>query len=49
VPAPAGIAVATVRPDPQSLAPWAGFGLFCGYTAVLLGLAAWRVRRRDVT
>jgi ABC-2 type transport system permease protein len=25
-----------------------GFGLFCLYTAVVLGLAAWLLRRRDV-
>src|SRR5438046_10474258 len=27
LPAPAGIAIAAVRPDPQPLAPWAGLGL----------------------
>jgi ABC-2 type transport system permease protein len=37
-----------VRPDPASLGPWAGFGLFCLYTAITLGLAAWLLRRRDV-
>jgi ABC-2 type transport system permease protein len=47
LPAPAGIAVANVRPDPTSLGPWTGFGLFCLYTAIVLGLAAWRLRRRD--
>jgi hypothetical protein len=47
LPVPAGAAVANVRPDPLALAPWAGFGLFCLYTAVLLGLAAWQLRRRD--
>jgi ABC-2 type transport system permease protein len=48
LPTPAGVAVTNVRSDPASLAPWAGFGLFCLYTAILLGLAAWRLRRRDV-
>jgi ABC-2 type transport system permease protein len=48
LPTPAGAAVTTVRPDPSSLAPWAGFGLFCLYTAVALALAAWLLRRRDV-
>ena len=47
LPVPAGVAVTTVRPDPASLAPWTGFGLFCLYTAVVLGLAAWQLRRRD--
>lgn len=29
------------------LAPWAGFGLLCGYTALALGLAVSLLRRRD--
>ena len=48
LPTPAGVAVSNVRPDPASLGPWAGFGLFCLYTAIVLGLAAWLLRRRDV-
>jgi ABC-2 type transport system permease protein len=48
LPTPAGVAVTNVRPDPASLGPWAGFGLFCLYTAIMLGLAAWLLRRRDV-
>ena len=47
LPAPAGLAVTEVRPDPTSLGPWTGFGLLCLYAAVLLGLAAWQLRRRD--
>jgi ABC-2 type transport system permease protein len=47
LPAPAGIAVTSVHPDPTSLGPWTGFGLFCLYAAALLALAAWQVRRRD--
>ena len=48
LPATAGQAVTTVHPDPAvSLAPWAGFGLFCLYAAVVLGLAAMRMRRGD--
>ena len=47
LPVPAGVAVTTVQPDPASLAPWSGFALFCLYVAVLLALAAWRLRRRD--
>jgi hypothetical protein len=48
LPTPAGAAVTNVRPDPASLGPWAGFGLFCLYAAVVLALAAWLLRRRDV-
>jgi ABC-2 type transport system permease protein len=47
LPAPAGIAITSVRPDPTSLPPWIGFGVFCLYTAIVLTLAAWRLRRRD--
>ena len=47
LPVPAGAAVANVRPDPLALAPWAGFGLFCLYTAVVLAVAAWRLARGD--
>ena len=47
LPVPAGAAVANLRPDPAALAPWAGFGLFCLYTAVVLALAAWQLQRRD--
>lgn len=48
LPGPAGIAVTAVTPDPDALAPWTGFGVFCAYTAVVLGLAALRLRRADV-
>ena len=47
LPVPAGAAVANVQPDSAALAPWPGFGLFCLYTAVVLALAAWQLRRRD--
>ena len=30
------------------LAPWTGFGLFCGYAAAALAIAAILLRRRDV-
>jgi len=36
-----------VAPDPGSLRPWPGFGLFCLYVVVILVLAAARMRRRD--
>jgi ABC-type transport system involved in multi-copper enzyme maturation permease subunit len=29
------------------LAPWTGFALLCGYVVVIIGLAAWRLRRTD--
>jgi ABC-2 type transport system permease protein len=29
------------------LAPWAGFGVLCGYAVMLIALAAWRLRRAD--
>jgi ABC-2 type transport system permease protein len=29
------------------LAPWTGFGVLCAYAVVLIGLAAWRLRRSD--
>jgi ABC-2 type transport system permease protein len=47
LPAPAGAAITSARPDPTLLGPWTGFGLFCLYTGVVLGLAAWQLRRRD--
>jgi ABC-2 type transport system permease protein len=48
LPANAGQAVTTVHPDPaSSLGPWPGFGVFCAYAAVLLVLAAMRMRRGD--
>jgi ABC-2 type transport system permease protein len=47
LPVPAGAAVANVQPDPLALGPWSGFGVFCLYTAVVLALAAWQLRRRD--
>jgi len=47
-PATAGQAITTAHPDPtSSLPPWAGFGVFCAYAAILLGLAAIRMRRGD--
>jgi ABC-2 type transport system permease protein len=48
LPTPAGAAVSFVHRDPLALAPWTGLGLFCLYAAVVLGLAAWLLRRRDV-
>jgi hypothetical protein len=47
LPSNAGGAVWTINPDPNTLAPWAGFALFCGYAAVALAVAAVLMRRRD--
>ncbi len=46
-PAAAGQAVLYLVPDPVSLGPWTGLGVFCLYAAIALGLAAWQLRRRD--
>jgi ABC-type transport system involved in multi-copper enzyme maturation permease subunit len=42
-----GEAITHVHPDPSALGPWTGFGLFCGYAAVVLVAAAVNLRRRD--
>ncbi len=48
LPSTAGQAITMVHPDPAtSLSPWTGFGVFCAYAAVLLVLAALRMRRGD--
>ena len=47
LPSSAGQAITRVHPDPASLSPWTGFALFCGYAALVLVLAAVRLRRRD--
>ena len=39
--------VTSVTHQAGSLGPWAGFGLFCLYTAIALGVSAWLLRRRD--
>lgn len=31
----------------HALAPWTGFAVICGYAAILIGVAAWRLRRVD--
>jgi ABC-type transport system involved in multi-copper enzyme maturation permease subunit len=47
LPSNAGGAVWTIHPDPNTLAPWAGFGVFCAYAAAALILAAVLLLRRD--
>ncbi len=47
LPSNAGGAIWTINPDPGTLAPWAGFALFCGYVAVVFAVAAVMMRARD--
>lgn len=47
LPSSAGQAITHVRPDPTSLSPWTGFGVFCLYAVVALAVAAVGLRRRD--
>jgi ABC-type transport system involved in multi-copper enzyme maturation permease subunit len=47
LPAPAGQAVTVEQPDSTSLSPWVGLGVFVLYTAIVLALAAVRMRGRD--
>jgi ABC-type transport system involved in multi-copper enzyme maturation permease subunit len=48
LPMNAGSAVATASfENTHHLAPWAGFGVLCIYAAVILGVAAFRLVRRD--
>ena len=48
LPSNAGAALPRLATTAHPLPPWTGFGLLCGYAIVLLGLAAWRLRRSDV-
>jgi hypothetical protein len=47
LPINAGGALWTIHPDPNTLAPWAGFGVFCAYAAVAIAIAAVLLVRRD--
>lgn len=47
LPSNAGRAILSITHDPNSLAPWTGFALFCGYAAVTLAVAAALLVRRD--
>ena len=47
LPSNAGGAIWTINPDPGTLAPWAGFALFCGYVALAFAVAAVLLRTRD--
>lgn len=48
LPGEAGQALWSVRPDPNTLAPWTGFGVLMAYVAVAMVAAAVVLRRRDV-
>jgi len=48
LPASAGGAITNVVPDPTSLTPWAGLGVFMLWVAVFLGSAWYLLLRRDV-
>jgi ABC-2 type transport system permease protein len=47
LPSNAGGAVWDAALSPTSLSPWTGFALLCGYTAALVAVAGWRLRRGD--
>jgi ABC-2 type transport system permease protein len=47
LPSSAGKAIWTISPDPNTLAPWAGFGVFCAYAAAAIAIAAFLMVRRD--
>jgi ABC-2 type transport system permease protein len=47
LPSSAGGAIAKAVPDAHTLSPWGGFALYCGYTIVLLAVAAYALMRRD--
>ena len=47
LPSSAGSSIYTLHPDSHSLAPWPGFLLFLGYTALSIGIAAALLVRRD--
>ena len=48
LPAEAGQALWTIKPDPHTLAPWTGFGVLMLYVATSLIAAAFLLHRRDV-
>ncbi|MBO2463481.1 ABC transporter permease subunit [Actinomadura violacea] len=47
LPSNAGGDLLTNAPDPGSLAPWTGFGVFVLYTAAAMAVAAYLLKRRD--
>ena len=47
LPSSAADSLWTIPQADNTLAPWAGFGLFCGWVALTLAIAAYLLRRRD--
>jgi ABC-type transport system involved in multi-copper enzyme maturation permease subunit len=47
LPSNAGQQIMSIVKDPNSLSPWVGFAVFCGYTVVVIAVAAVLMRRRD--
>ena len=47
LPSNAGGAVWTITPDPNTLHPWAGFAVFCGYAIASIAIGAILMQRRD--
>lgn len=48
LPSNAGGGLSRIATSSHNLPPWPGFALLCGYAAVLVASAAWRLRRTDV-
>jgi len=48
LPSNAGAAIMQTGSPAHTLAPWTGLGVFAGYTAIVLAIAAIQLRRRDV-
>jgi ABC-2 type transport system permease protein len=47
LPGTAGERIMSITHDANALSPWAGFALFCGYTAAALAVAGFLLVRRD--
>jgi ABC-type transport system involved in multi-copper enzyme maturation permease subunit len=47
LPSNAGMAILQIGPGAGQLSPWVGLSLFAGYTAAVLGVAGYVLRRRD--
>jgi hypothetical protein len=47
LPSNAGGALWTIKPDAHTLAPWAGFAVFCGWAIASIVIGALLLRRRD--
>jgi ABC-type transport system involved in multi-copper enzyme maturation permease subunit len=48
MPSNAGQAVLSLHASANTLTPWTGFAVMCGWAALALGAAMWLVTRRDV-